>query len=132
MATAAQIRANQQNAAKSTGPRTPEGKEISRANSLKHGLTGAGIVLPQSDAAEVERRVVVFVEELRAEGEVEQSLARRAAAVLQALQQLGVAARAHLGEAEFALGAQGHPAAQLLGHGPVSYTHLTLPTNREV
>jgi hypothetical protein len=75
----AQVRANQQNAAKSTGPKTVEGKEKSRQNSLKHGLTGSGVVLPEVDAAEVERRTTEFAEELMAVGEVGQALARRAA-----------------------------------------------------
>src|SRR5947199_141090 len=55
-ASEARILANQANAKLSTGPRTAEGKERSRANALKHGLTGAGVVLPEADAAEVERR----------------------------------------------------------------------------
>ncbi len=55
-ASEAQIRANRENAARSTGPKTDEGKERSRANALKHGLTGGGIVLPEADAAEVEAR----------------------------------------------------------------------------
>src|SRR5438132_62932 len=40
MATEKQIEANRQNAQKSTGPKSDEGKEQSRANSLKHGLAG--------------------------------------------------------------------------------------------
>jgi hypothetical protein len=75
----ARIRANQANAAFSTGPKTEAGKNNSRRNSLKHGLTGAGIVLPEADAAEVARRAVKFADELAAVGEVGQALARRAA-----------------------------------------------------
>jgi hypothetical protein len=78
-ASEAQIRANQANAKLSTGPRTPEGKERSRANALKHGLTGAGIVLPNEDAAEVERKLAAYQEELRPSSELGRDLARRAA-----------------------------------------------------
>jgi hypothetical protein len=75
----AKIRANQANSAKSTGPKTVEGKEKSRQNSLKHGLTGSGVVLPEADAAEVKRRAAAFSVELMAIGEVGEALARRAA-----------------------------------------------------
>jgi hypothetical protein len=51
-----QILANRENAGKSTGPKTPEGKEQSRRNALKHGLAGAGIVLPEDEAETVARR----------------------------------------------------------------------------
>ncbi len=78
-ASEAQIRANQANAQKSTGPRTVEGKEISRANALKHGMTGAGIVLPKADAAEVDRRAAAIAAETNASGEIGQTLARLAA-----------------------------------------------------
>jgi hypothetical protein len=51
-----QIHANRENAGKSTGPKTPEGKERSRRNALVHGLAGAGIVLPEDEAEIVAQR----------------------------------------------------------------------------
>ncbi len=78
-ASEARIQANRANAARSTGPRTEEGKARSRANSLKHGLTGDGVVLPEEDAAEVERLSLAFGDEMQAEGEVGLALARRMA-----------------------------------------------------
>src|ERR1700722_18737763 len=78
-ASAARMTANRANSALSTGPKTPEGKARSRGNALKHGLTGEGVVLPNEDAAEVERRLAAFQEELQPSGEVGKSLARRAA-----------------------------------------------------
>ena len=62
-ASLARIEANRRNAKFSKGPVTAEGKERSRRNGLKHGMTGAGIVLLEEDAGEVERRN----EELQAE-----------------------------------------------------------------
>ena len=47
MATNAQINANRKNAKKSTGPRTPEGKERSSKNALKHGLLARGLRHPR-------------------------------------------------------------------------------------
>jgi hypothetical protein len=78
-ATEAQINANRQNAAHSTGPKTEEGKERSRRNSLKHGMTGDGIVLLEADEAEVQRRTACYANELMAIGEVGQAVVRRAA-----------------------------------------------------
>jgi hypothetical protein len=49
MATAAQIAANRANAQKSTGPRTFEGKGMSRFNALKHGLDARSVVIPGED-----------------------------------------------------------------------------------
>ena len=44
-----QARANRQNALKSTGPKTPEGKDAVRLNALKHGLRSEEILLPGED-----------------------------------------------------------------------------------
>ena len=75
----AQRVANRANAARSTGPRTDEGKERSRRNALKHGLTGAGIVLPHEDEAVVTARFADFAADLRPEGGVAHFLTRRLA-----------------------------------------------------
>ena len=75
----ARIAANRANCLKSTGPSTPGGREQYRRNALKHGLTGAGVVLPNEDAAEVERRFAAFQDELQPSGEVGRALVRRAA-----------------------------------------------------
>ena len=75
----ARILANQINAQKSTGPKTEAGKERSRANSLKHGMTGAGVVMVEADAAEVRRRFQAYAEETNASGQVGLALAHLAA-----------------------------------------------------
>ena len=79
IASEARIAANRLNAQRSSGPKTEEGKAASRANAVKHGLTGSGVVLPEGDAAEVGRRAGAFARELNAEGEIGAALARRAA-----------------------------------------------------
>jgi hypothetical protein len=63
MATARQVRANQINALRSKGPVTEEGKRASRANSLKHGLSGAGVVLPAEETALVRDRLARWAPE---------------------------------------------------------------------
>src|SRR4051794_7775752 len=51
------MEANRQNAQKSTGPRTEEGKAKSRRNALKHGLTSEGTVLPPEDTELFQERM---------------------------------------------------------------------------
>jgi hypothetical protein len=54
MATEAQTKANRANAQKSTGPRTPEGKETASQNSLKHGLFARETVIRGEDQVDFE------------------------------------------------------------------------------
>src|SRR5205809_7298572 len=52
MATERQTAANRENAQKSTGPKTPEGRAAVRLNGVKHGLSAETIVLPGENAAD--------------------------------------------------------------------------------
>ena len=54
MPSEAQLRANRQNAQRSTGPRTTHGKDRSRFNATKHALTAKLVVLPYEDLAAYE------------------------------------------------------------------------------
>jgi hypothetical protein len=55
MASQKQIEANRRNALKSAGAKTPEGKAVSRLNSLRHGLRARTVVLPGEDPEEFRR-----------------------------------------------------------------------------
>jgi hypothetical protein len=55
MASLKQIEANRRNALKSTGPKTPEGKEAVRMNALQHGLRARSFLIPGEDSAEYDR-----------------------------------------------------------------------------
>src|SRR5260221_4763460 len=80
-ASEAQISANRRNARLSTGPKTPEGKERSRRNALKHGLTGEGVALPDEDVAVVMGRFQDLQEELQPSGTSSRVLLRRFASM---------------------------------------------------
>ena len=80
MPTEAQIQANRQNAQKSTGPKSEAGKEKSRQNSLKHGLTGAGIVQPEGTEADLlQLRVTSWTNHLKPQTPTEEWLITSAA-----------------------------------------------------
>ena len=57
--------ANRENAKKSTGPRTAEGKAIARRNALRHGMAGEGVVLLPADEAKLAERQVTWAEDFR-------------------------------------------------------------------
>ena len=74
----AQLISNRRNAARSTGP-SEAGKCRSRRNALKHGLTGAGVVVPDEDVAAIEERFEAFEADLKPKGAVAQYHVLRAA-----------------------------------------------------
>ena len=76
---AAQLAANRANAMKSTGPRSDEGKERSRANAYKHGLTGAGVVLSSEDAEALDSRLDALMADIKPADESARLLVHRAA-----------------------------------------------------
>jgi hypothetical protein len=65
---------NKANAQKSTGPRTPAGKERTKLNALRHGLTGQTIVLPTEDQAAYQRHSQAFLDEYQPKGATESQL----------------------------------------------------------
>src|SRR5689334_20361535 len=70
---------NRRNAARSSGPRTPEGKSRSRMNAVKHGMSATIPVLPGEDP-DAYRRLEAWAEALNPVDAVEQFLVERAAA----------------------------------------------------
>jgi hypothetical protein len=65
---------NKANAQNSTGPRSVEGKAVSRFNALKHGLDAASLVIPGEDPAELARLAEDFHNEYQPKGALETEL----------------------------------------------------------
>src|SRR5882724_1270737 len=59
----ARLAANRRNAARSTGPKTEEGKQKSRANALKHGLCASVVVA--EDAKLIQQRASAWFDALK-------------------------------------------------------------------
>jgi len=77
MATQPQIQANRQNAQKSTGPRTPEGKAAVAQNALKHGLCARRDVVITESQADFDLHRSALLDELAPQGPMESILADR-------------------------------------------------------
>jgi hypothetical protein len=71
-----QVRAqiNRNNASRSTGPQTFEGRRRSALNALCHGLTGQTVVMPSEDLEAYQRHVQSFVNEYHPQGATETQL----------------------------------------------------------
>jgi len=65
--------ANRQNALKSTGPKTPEGKDAVRLNAMKHGLLCQEVLLPGEDEEALRELSEHLWIELKLVGEMEPS-----------------------------------------------------------
>ena len=72
MTSAALVRAARTNGAKSRGPKTPEGKRKSSANSRKHGLSGRYIVFDPECAEDFRTLHATYTSEYSPQGDLEQ------------------------------------------------------------
>jgi hypothetical protein len=77
-----QIAANRRNAAKSTGPTTDEGKQRSRCNAIRHGLTAETVIGALEDAEDYRAFEAAITAEYDAESAVERELVLRLASLL--------------------------------------------------
>ena len=77
-----QIEANRRNALKSTGPVTPEGKERSRRNAFRHGLTSETVIASLEDAEDYQAFEAAVTADYEAETAVERELVLRLTSVL--------------------------------------------------
>src|SRR5829696_3481263 len=81
--------ANRRNALKSTGPKTPEGKDAVRLNALKHGLLSQEILLPGEDEEALMELGQSLSAELQPVGELESLLVDRIISAYWRLRRVG-------------------------------------------
>ena len=82
-------KANRENALKSTGPKTPEGKDAVRLNALKHGLLSQEVLLPGEDGEALRELGERLRAELQPVGELENLLVDRIVSSYWRLSRLG-------------------------------------------
>jgi hypothetical protein len=66
-----QTEANRRNARKSTGPNTPGGKQRSRCNALRHGLTADTVIGALEDAEDYQAFETAIIADYDAQSAVE-------------------------------------------------------------
>jgi hypothetical protein len=89
MTSARKAEANRQNALKSTGPKTPEGKTAIRLNAVQHGLLAEEILLPGEDEDALRKLGERLRTELQPVGELENMLVDRIISAHWRLRRLG-------------------------------------------
>src|SRR6516165_9279611 len=77
-----QIEANRRNAQKSIGPTTEEGKQRSRCNALRHGLTAETVIGALEDAEDYKAFEAAIIADYDAQSAVERELVLRLASIL--------------------------------------------------
>jgi hypothetical protein len=83
-----QFQANRLNALKSTGPRTEEGKRISRRNALRHGLTAETVIDGLENREDYRGFEAAITSDYDAETAVERELVLRLASLLWRLRRI--------------------------------------------
>ena len=114
-----QIEANRRNALKSTGPNTEEGKQQSRCNAVRHGLTAETVIGALEDAEDYKAFEAAIIADFDAQSAVERELVLRLASLLWRLRR---ATTIETGLFEF-------EAEHLREAGP---SHQVSPASREV
>ena len=82
MSSLKQIEANRRNALESTGPTTDEGKDRSRCNALRHGLTAETVIADLENAEDYQAFEATIIADYETETAVERELVLRLASVL--------------------------------------------------
>jgi hypothetical protein len=82
MTSSRQTEANRRNARKSTGPTTEEGKQCSRCNAVRHGLTAETVIGALEDAEDYKAFEAAITADYDAQSTVERELVLRLASVL--------------------------------------------------
>ena len=82
MSSIRQIEANRRNALKSTGPATAEGKQRSRRNAVRHGLTAETVIGALEDAEDYKAFEAAIIADYDAQSAVERELVLRLASLL--------------------------------------------------
>ena len=77
-----QIEANRRNALKSTGPKTEAGKQASRRNAVRHGLTAETVIGALEDAEDYKAFEAAITADYDAQSAVERELVLRLASIL--------------------------------------------------
>jgi hypothetical protein len=77
-----QIEANRRNAGRSTGPITQEGKQRSRRNAVRHGLTAEMVIGGLEDAEDYQAFEATIIADYDAQSTVERELVLRLASLL--------------------------------------------------
>jgi hypothetical protein len=77
-----QIEANRRNACKSTGPITEEGKQRSRCNAVRHGLTAETVIGALEDAEDYKAFEAAIIADYDVQSAVERELVLRLAGLL--------------------------------------------------
>ena len=80
-----QIAANRRNARKSTGPITPEGKQRSRCNAIRHGLTAETVIGALEDSEDYRAFEAAIIADFDTQSAVERELVLRLASLLRRL-----------------------------------------------
>jgi hypothetical protein len=83
-----QFEANRRNALKSTGPKSLEGKRMSRRNALRHGLTAETVIDSLEDTEDYRGFEAAIISDYNAEAAVERELVLRLASLLWRLRRI--------------------------------------------